>query len=161
MRIEVGRRTAPADHLLLRRESMSRVALVTGGSRGIGRAISEALVEDGRAFALAARTHAQVEAAAAELRSRGARAMALTLDVGDADAVALAVAAVAATFGPIDVLVNNAGIAKSAPLARTDLDLWDRHFRTNVTGAFLLSRAVIPGMVQRAWGRVINVASVA
>ena len=140
---------------------MTRVALVTGGSRGIGRAIAEALAEEGLALALVARTHAQVEAAAGALRARGARTMALTLDVGDAEAVAMAVAAVAATFGPVDVLVNNAGIAESAPLARTELDLWERHLRTNVTGPFLLSRAVVPGMLERGWGRVINVASVA
>jgi NAD(P)-dependent dehydrogenase (short-subunit alcohol dehydrogenase family) len=87
--------------------------------------------------------------------------MALALDVADAEASALAVNAIVATLGPVDVLVNNAGIAESAPLARTDLDLWDRHFRTNVTGPFLLSRAVVPGMVERGWGRVINIASTA
>ena len=70
-------------------------------------------------------------------------------------------AAVSATLGPIDVLVNNAGVAESAPLSRTDLDMWERHLRTNVTGPFLLIRAVMPGMLERAWGRVINVASVA
>jgi NAD(P)-dependent dehydrogenase (short-subunit alcohol dehydrogenase family) len=87
--------------------------------------------------------------------------MALALDVGDAEAAALAVDAVAATLGPVDVLVNNAGIAESAPLARTDLELWERHFRTNVTGPFVLARATVPGMVRRGWGRVINVASTA
>jgi NAD(P)-dependent dehydrogenase (short-subunit alcohol dehydrogenase family) len=140
---------------------MKRVALVTGGSRGIGRAIADALARDGATIALAARTHDEVEAAARAMRDAGVRAMALTLDVGDADAVTLAVAAVAATLGPIDVLVNNAGIAESAPLARTDAGLWERHLRTNATGPFLLARAVIPGMVERGWGRVINVASVA
>jgi NAD(P)-dependent dehydrogenase (short-subunit alcohol dehydrogenase family) len=138
-----------------------RVALVTGGSRGIGRAIAEAFAHEGLALALAARTHAEVEAAARDLRAQGAQTLALTLDVGDAEAIGLAVAAVAATFGPVDVLVNNAGIAESAPLARTDTDLWERHLRTNVTGPFLLSRAVVPAMLQRGWGRVINVASVA
>jgi NAD(P)-dependent dehydrogenase (short-subunit alcohol dehydrogenase family) len=140
---------------------MTRVALVTGGSRGIGRAIAEAFAQEGLAVALAARTHDEVEATAGALRASGARAMALTLDVGDADAVTLAVAAIGATLGPIDVLVNNAGIAESAPLARTDLAAWERHVRTNATGPFLLSRAVVPGMLQRGWGRVINVASTA
>jgi NAD(P)-dependent dehydrogenase (short-subunit alcohol dehydrogenase family) len=138
-----------------------RVALVTGGSRGIGRAIAEAFAREGLALALAARTHAEVEAAARDLRAQGAQTLALTLDVGDAEAIGMAVAAVTATFGPVDVLVNNAGIAESAPLARTDTDLWERHLRTNVTGPFLLSRAVVPAMLQRGWGRVINVASVA
>ena len=141
---------------------MRRVALVTGGGRGIGREIAGALAREGLAVAVAARTRDQVEDAARALRNdEGAQAMALTLDVGDAEAIALAVGAVAATLGPIDVLVNNAGIAESAPLSRTEPDGWERHFRTNVTGAYLLSRAVLPGMLARGWGRVINVASVA
>lgn len=140
---------------------MRRVALVTGGSRGIGRAIAEALAREGLALAIAARSRDAVEEAARALRSAGAEAMAVALDVGDADAAALAVNAVAATLGPVDVLVNNAGIAESAPLARTDPELWERHFRTNVTGPYLLARAAVPGMVQRGWGRVINIASTA
>ena len=140
---------------------MRRVALVTGGGRGIGRAIAEALSREGLAVAVAARSRDQVEDTARALRTRGPSAMAITLDVGDADAIALAVAAVASTLGPVDVLVNNAGIAESAPLARTGLDLWERHLRVNATGPYLLSRAVVPGMLERGWGRVINVASVA
>ncbi len=140
---------------------MRRVALVTGGGRGIGRAIAEALAHEGLALALAARTHEDVDRAARELRAAGAEAMAVALDVGDADAVTLAVSAVAATLGPVDVLVNNAGIAESAPVARTTLESWERHLRTNATGPFLLCRATMPGMVERGWGRVVNVASVA
>ena len=140
---------------------MRRVALVTGSSRGIGRAIAEAFAREGLVLALVARTHTDVDVVARELQAQGAKTMALAFDVGDPEAIGMAVAAVATTFGPIDVLVNNAGIAESAPLARTDLDLWERHLRTNVTGPFLLSRAVVPGMLQRGWGRVINVASVA
>jgi NAD(P)-dependent dehydrogenase (short-subunit alcohol dehydrogenase family) len=138
-----------------------KAALVTGASRGIGRAIASRLAREGLAVALSARTHVDVENAARELRETGAAVAALTLDVTDADAVALAVAAVRATLGPIDVLVNNAGLAESAPIARTDLDLWDRHFRTNVTGPFQLTRAVLPAMLDRGWGRIVNVASVA
>ena len=140
---------------------MRRVALVTGGGRGIGRAIAEALSREGLAVAVAARNREQVEETARVLRGRGPSAMAIALDVGDAEAVAVAVAAVASTLGPVDVLVNNAGIAESAPLARTELDLWERHLRVNATGPYLLSRAVVPGMLERGWGRVINVASVA
>jgi 3-hydroxybutyrate dehydrogenase len=138
-----------------------RVALVTGGSRGIGRAIAEALAREGCAVAVAARTHAPVEEAARALRSTGAAVVAVTLDVADAEAVTIAVAAIGATLGPIDILVNNAGIAESAPLARTDLDFWERHLRVNATGPYVLSRAVLPGMLERGWGRVINVASIA
>ena len=140
---------------------MSRVALVTGGSRGIGRAIAEALGREGFALGLGARTHDEVETAARDLRRSGVTAVALTLDVGDADAVTMAVSALGAALGPVDVLVNNAGVAESAPLARTDLECWERHLRTNVTGPFLLARAVLPGMLERKWGRVINIASTA
>jgi 3-hydroxybutyrate dehydrogenase len=140
---------------------MTRVALVTGGGRGIGRAIGLELARAGCAVALAARTRGEVDAVAGEARGRGASALALVLDVADAAAIAPAVATVTATLGPIDILVNNAGIAESAPLARTDLECWDRHLRINATAAFLLTRTVLPGMLARRWGRVINVASLA
>src|SRR5262249_36290197 len=79
----------------------------------------------------------------------------------DADAVSRVVADVARALGPVDVLVNNAGIAEAAPLTRTDLALWQRHLSVNVTGPFLLTRQVLPGMLERGRGRVINVASLA
>jgi NAD(P)-dependent dehydrogenase (short-subunit alcohol dehydrogenase family) len=109
--------------------------------------------------AVAARTRPEVEATAGALRDLGAKALALPLDVTDGAGVARAVEEVAAALGPVDVLVNNAGIAESAPFAKTDLDLWERHLRVNVTGPYLLTRAVLPGMLARGWGRVINVAS--
>ncbi len=139
----------------------ARVALVTGGGRGIGRAIAEAFAEEGLAIAVAARTASQVEETAAAIRRHGSRALALTLDVTDADAIARVVAEVTTSLGPVDVLVNNAGVAEAAPLARTDLALWQRHLGVNVTGPFLLTRQVLPGMLERGWGRVINVASLA
>jgi NAD(P)-dependent dehydrogenase (short-subunit alcohol dehydrogenase family) len=139
----------------------TRVALVTGGGRGIGRAIAEALADAGVAVAVAGRTAATVSEVASALRQVGARAVALTLDVTDDAAVARAVADTRDALGPIDVLVNNAGIAESAPLGRTDLAHWERHLRTNATGPFLLARAVLPDMLARGWGRVLNVASLA
>jgi NAD(P)-dependent dehydrogenase (short-subunit alcohol dehydrogenase family) len=137
------------------------VALVTGGGRGIGLAIARALAREGLAVAVAARTREQVERAAQELRDDGATAMAVAVDVGDAEAVTLATQAIGATLGAVDVLVNNAGIAESAPFTRTDPDMWDRHLRVNATGPYLATRAVLPGMLERGWGRVVNVASVA
>jgi NAD(P)-dependent dehydrogenase (short-subunit alcohol dehydrogenase family) len=138
-----------------------RVALVSGGGRGIGRAIALRLVRAGLGVAVAARTVAEVEATAADARAAGGRALALALDVTDPASVTAAAERTAAGLGPIDVLVNNAGIAESAPLARTDPALWERHLRVNVTGPYLLTRAALPGMLERRWGRVINVASLA
>ena len=111
-----------------------RTALVTGGGRGIGRAIALALATAGSAVAVAARTPAAVEATAAEIRAAGHAALALALDVTDAAAVDRAVLDVAAALGPVEILVNSAGIAESAPLARTTPELWERHLRVNVTG---------------------------
>jgi NAD(P)-dependent dehydrogenase (short-subunit alcohol dehydrogenase family) len=104
---------------------------------------------------------ADVERTADEARALGVRAMAIGLDVGDAAAVSQAVRDVGSTLGDIDVLVNNAGVAESAPFIRTDPSLWDRHFRVNVTGPYLLAREVLPGMLERRWGRIVNIASIA
>ena len=140
---------------------MARVALVTGGGRGIGRAVAADLAAAGLAVAVAARTAAQVEAAAAELRQAGTTAIGIRLDVTDAASVVNAVARTVAALGVVDVLVNNAGIAESAPFARTDPESWERHLRVNATGPYLMTRAILPGMLERGWGRVINIASLA
>jgi NAD(P)-dependent dehydrogenase (short-subunit alcohol dehydrogenase family) len=140
---------------------MSRVALVTGGGRGIGREIALAFAREGLSVAVAARDQARVGETADAARALGVDALALALDVTDADAVAAVVARVTAELDAVDVLVNNAGIAESAPFARTDPALWERHLRVNATGPYLCTRATLPGMVARGWGRVINVASLA
>jgi NAD(P)-dependent dehydrogenase (short-subunit alcohol dehydrogenase family) len=88
-------------------------------------------------------------------------AIAVVLDVTVADLVPRAVAEAERALGPVDVLVNNAGVAESAPFARTGPEVWNRHFAVNVTGPYLLARAVLPGMLERRWGRIINIASVA
>ena len=137
------------------------VALVTGAGRGIGREIALALAREGCHVAVAARTSEQVAEAAAVVAGLGARALPLVLDVTDEGAVARGVASIAASLGPVEVLVNNAGIAESAPFAKTDAALWERHLRVNATGPYLLARAVLPGMLERGWGRVINIASLA
>jgi len=127
-----------------------RVALVTGGGRGIGRAIALALAREGCDVAVGGRTRAPLEETAATARGLGARALPVVLDVTDPASIAGAVAETVATLGPVDVLVNNAGVAESAPLAKTGLELWERHMSVN-----------LPGMLERRWGRVINVASLA
>jgi NAD(P)-dependent dehydrogenase (short-subunit alcohol dehydrogenase family) len=134
---------------------------VTGGGRGIGRAIAGRLAGAGLAVVVGARTPEQIEGTVAEIRGAGGVALAVGLDVTDGPSVDVAVARAQEEFGAIDVLVNNAGIAESATFARTDLAMWERHLGVNVTGPYLMTRATLPGMLERGWGRVVNIASTA
>ena len=139
-----------------------RVGLVTGGGRGIGRAVALALARAGATVALVARTRIELEAVAAEVATAGAERVAIReVDLADPESVAAVIEWLHAAVPPLDILVNNAGIAESAPLARTSADLWARHLAINATAPFLLCRAVVPAMVERGWGRVVNIASVA
>jgi 3-hydroxybutyrate dehydrogenase len=138
-----------------------RGAVVTGGGRGIGRAVARALAEEGAAVVVSARSTQEIEVVAAELVADGHTAHAVTCDVADEASVrALATEAVK-LLGTVDVLVNNAGIALSNPVKRLPLEEWDRVMAINATGTFLCTRAFVQGMIDRGWGRVINVASVA
>ncbi|HXO20631.1 MAG TPA: SDR family NAD(P)-dependent oxidoreductase [Thermoanaerobaculia bacterium] len=138
-----------------------RKAVVTGGGRGIGAAVARALAAEGAAVLVAARSTAEVEGVAAELRAAGHEAWAESCDVTDPAAVAGLARAAGERMGAVDILVNNAGIANSAPLKAITLELWNRTFAVNATGTFLCTQAFTPGMVQRGWGRVVNVASIA
>lgn len=138
-----------------------RVAVVTGGGRGIGAAVARALAADGASVAVAARTAEQVEGVAAALQEAGRDSGAFPCDITDPASVQDLRAGVERRLGPVDILINNAGIASSAPLVRTPLDEWERLLRVNATGSFLCMQAFLPGMVERGWGRVVNVASVA
>ena len=138
-----------------------RVALVTGGGRGIGRAIALALARAGADVAVAARSVPEIEGVAAEIQALGRRSFFLPLDVLDRAALAAAPGAVERALGPVDVLVNDAGTHASAPVPRTTDAIWDAILAVNATAPFLLVRACLPGMVARRFGRVINVASVA
>jgi len=136
-----------------------RRALVTGGGRGIGRSIALALAHAGADVAVASRSPEQTERVAAEVRLAGRRAAALCADVTSRDAVREMAGGAAAALGPIDILVNCAGDAESAPFLRTDLGLWERMLAVNLTSVYLCTSALLPGMIERGWGRVINVAS--
>ena len=136
---------------------MGRIALVTGGSRGIGRAIADALHAAGAGVTILDR---DAERAPITAREIGDDVCAMIADVTNPAEVAASLAAVEESCGPIDILVNNAGITKDGLLARMSDDDWDTVMDVNLRGAFLLTRAVARGMMKRRWGRIINISSV-
>jgi len=140
-----------------------RIALITGGGRGIGRAIALAFAKEGAQVAIAARTLEQVEQVAKEIaRQSQTHALPVVCDVSDPHSVVRMFASVGASFGRgPDIMVNNAGIAESATIERTDDELWHRHLAINLNGSFYCTRAALPAMVERGWGRIINMASIA
>jgi 3-hydroxybutyrate dehydrogenase len=138
-----------------------RVALVTGGGRGIGSAVAEALARSGAEVVAAARTGEEVEGVAARLRAQGLRAHARILDVTDPDGVGELAREMKGEFGTVTLLVNNAGISDSAPVHRTAFESWNRLMAVNAGGPFLCIRAVLPQMLEAGWGRIVTVASVA
>jgi 3-oxoacyl-[acyl-carrier protein] reductase len=137
-----------------------RVALVTGAAQGIGRAIALALAEVGADVAGGDVKLAQLQEVAKEIEALGRKALALPLDVSRPDSVQEAVDKTLEVFGKIDILVNNAGITKDNLLMRMNPEDWDLVLRVNLNGAFLCTRAVLPGMVRQRYGRIVNIASV-
>jgi 3-oxoacyl-[acyl-carrier protein] reductase len=139
-----------------------RVALVTGGSRGIGRAIAERLAADG--CRVAVNYHTRSDAAdevVSGIRSRGGEAVAVGGDVGDGDAVAAIFTAVEQAFGSVEILVNNAGITADDLLLRMKPEAWEAVIRTNLDSVYLCTRAALRSMLKARWGRVVSIASVA
>jgi 3-oxoacyl-[acyl-carrier protein] reductase len=137
-----------------------KIALVTGASQGIGRACALELAKAGATVALAARNTDKLDAVAAEIAAAGGIAKAFALDVSSEDSIKTAAKAVLAEFGTVHILVNNAGITKDGLALRMKLADFDDVLRTNLTGAFLLTQAVISSMMKARWGRVINITSV-
>jgi NAD(P)-dependent dehydrogenase (short-subunit alcohol dehydrogenase family) len=131
-----------------------RTALITGGGRGIGRAVALRLAREGARVVVCGRTRTEIDAVATETGGT-----ALPVDVTDRASISAAVGILRESGVHVDVLVNNAGGAESAPLERTTDELWDHLMALNAGGAFSLCRSLIPPMITRGWGRVINVAS--
>jgi acetoacetyl-CoA reductase len=135
---------------------MARVAIVTGGTRGIGRAISIALKNAGRTVVASYAS----DAAKAEAFTRETGIVARKWDVGDFDACAAAVNAIAAEFGPVEILVNNAGITRDATMRKMTRTAWDQVLDTNLGGCFNMCRTVWEGMLSANFGRIVNIGSV-
>ncbi len=138
----------------------NRTAFITGASRGIGRACALALSHAGARVAVAARNVDQLETLAAEIRSEGRDAFAVPIDLGNAESIKEAIAKTIKDFGPVTILVNNAGITKDGLALRMKKDDWDTVIATNLTGSFLAIQQVLQGMLRERWGRIINISSV-
>ena len=136
-------------------------AVITGGGRGIGAAVASALAEEGASVVVSARSENEIESVAEELRGRGHTAWAVPCDVTDPAQIHGLAETAAERLGQVDILVNNAGTVTTAPLKSLTLESWNRTLAVNATGVFLCTKAFLPGMVERGWGRVVNVASIA
>ena len=137
-----------------------RTALITGSSQGIGLALARGLADAGAAVVLNGRDAAKLAIAAAGLKAGGARVATAAFDVTDEAGIAREIGRVSTDFAPIDILINNAGIHQRAPLAEMTIAQWCAVIETNLTSAFLVARAVAPGMIARGRGKIINTCSV-
>ena len=138
-----------------------RVAIITGGSVGLGRQMAEGLAEMGASLVLCARKKERSLRTASELQANGAKALALACDVKDPASIQNAVDATLEHFGRIDILINNAGTSWGAPVESMALEQWNKVIETNLTGTFLFSQAVGRTMIAQRHGKIINIASVA
>jgi 3-oxoacyl-[acyl-carrier protein] reductase len=138
-----------------------KTALVTGATQGIGRATALALGRAGYRVGICARTESKIQNLVTHLKEEGIEAAGAAADVGQPDQVSRAVEQVTGTLGEIDLLVNNAGVLIAKPFQELTLDDWDTTMATNVRSMYLVTRAVLPGMLRRQQGTIVNVASLA
>jgi len=136
-------------------------ALITGAGKGIGKAVATALAAEGVNLALMARTAADLDALAAELQPTGVKIVTVTADVADIKAVNEAVAKAAAELGTIDILINNAGIGAFGKFLELEPETFERIIQVNLMGTYYVTRAVLPGMIEKAGGDIINISSTA
>ena len=159
--LEEGIRAKTSRFTVRRLLLAGRGAVVTGGGRGIGAAIVEALANEGAGVVVAARTSDEIEWVAGGLEVEGRAAYPVVCDVTDPDSVSAMAMQAQELLGGVDIVVNNAGVASSAPFLKVTVDDWERVHRVNATGALLVTQAFLPEMLARKWGRIVNVASVA
>ena len=142
------------------RSLAGQVAVVTGGGRGLGREVARRLAAEGARVGVAARSSDQVKETVRSIEGAGGHALGFATDITDRDAVQDMIAAVESRFGPTDLLINNAAvIAPIGPAWEVDVEEWWRLFEINMYGAFLCVHAILPGMIGRSSGRIVNVAS--
>ena len=136
-------------------------ALITGAGKGIGKAIALALAKEGVNVILVARTQEEIDSVAAKVRSLRVKALAITADVADINSVNAAVEKALAEFGTIDILINNAGIAAFGKFLELEPTDWERIIQVNLMGTYYVTRAVLPNMIERQTGDIINISSTA
>ena len=140
-------------------ELKGKVVLVTGGSRGIGRSIALAFAAQGSYVVIIGRTQASLERVAEEIRRLGTEALPLICDITQKESVEALKSGITNQLGPVQLLINNAGIAPAASFLEMDDRLWDDVLRTNLTGTYHCCKVFLPEMVKSGWGRIINIAS--
>lgn len=139
----------------------NRGAVITGGGRGIGAAVAAALAEAGARVVVSARSQAEIDRVADELRTAGKEAWAVACDVTDPEQIRGLEESARRHLGSVEILINNAGVASSAPLRAITLEEWNRLLAVNATGTFLCTQVFVPAMIEAGWGRVVNIASIA
>ena len=139
----------------------NKIALVTGAGKGIGKAIALALAAEGVQVGLLARTEKDLEAVADEIRGKGGKAAFATADISKIDEVNVAVAKISADLGPIDILINNAGTGTFGKFLELEPEVWENQIRINLFGVYYATRAVLPQMIERKSGDIINISSTA
>ncbi len=137
-----------------------KVALITGAGRGIGKALALTLAEEGVAVAVLARTEAEVKETTEEIKEQKGRVLPFTADITRPEQIQQCVDSILQKWGQIDILINNAGFAKFKPFEELTLEEWKQTIEVNLTGTFIVTKAVLPNMIQRRSGSIINISSV-
>jgi len=138
-----------------------KIALITGGGRGIGRALALAFGDAGARVAVTGRNTSNLVETESEIKARGGDALVIAGDIADKESVSAAFEQVRTKFGPVDILINNAGITYSRKFHETPDEVWEQIIQTNVSGIFYCCKAALPEMIAKRWGRIINIASIA